>query len=252
MAQAKKEVVYGIHAVRHSLKFSPEAVLELWIKNDKKPSKEIAQITRLADKHNISTQIVNSKAMDDKARSSQHQGVILIRQPYETKNENQLATWLQDNDDKKKLFLVLDNVQDPHNLGACLRTADAANVDGIIVSKDKSVGITSVVSKVASGAVETVPFYMVTNLARTLRELKQHNIWVIGTAGEAESSLYQVDFNASIALVLGAEGQGLRENTRKQCDQLIRIPMRGTVESLNVSVATGVCLFEVLRQREKT
>ncbi len=250
MARMNKEFVYGIHAVRHVLEQTPDAVLELWIKDDKKQSAELDQIIKIARKNTIALQTVSARTLENKTHSSQHQGIALLRRTRHLSNENDLEAWLRENEDKTKLFLILDNVQDPHNLGACLRTADAVGVDGLIVSKDKSVGLTATVSKVASGAAETVSFYTVTNLARTIRKLKEHNIWIMGGDGEAKQSLYETDFTSSVALVLGAEGKGLRENTRKHCDQLISIPMQGTVESLNVSVATGVCLFEVLRQRQ--
>jgi 23S rRNA (guanosine2251-2'-O)-methyltransferase len=147
------------------------------------------------------------------------------------------------------LLLVLDGVTDPHNLGACLRVADGAGVHAVIAPKDHAAGINATVAKVASGAAETVPYFMVTNLARTLGELKERNIWVIGTSGDAPKTLYQVDMTGPTALVLGAEGPGMRQLTRKTCDELISIPMQGAVESLNVSVASGVCLYEALRQR---
>ena len=147
------------------------------------------------------------------------------------------------------LLLVLDGVTDPHNLGACLRVADGAGAHAVIAPKDHAAGLNATVSKVASGAAETVPYFMVTNLARTLNELKERNIWIIGTAGEAEKSIYQVEMKGPTALVLGAEGPGMRQLTRKTCDELVHIPMKGAVDSLNVSVASGVCLYEALRQR---
>jgi 23S rRNA (guanosine2251-2'-O)-methyltransferase len=147
------------------------------------------------------------------------------------------------------LLLVLDGVTDPHNLGACLRVADGAGAHAVIAPKDHAAGLNATVSKVASGAAETVPYFMVTNLARTLNELKERNIWIIGTAGEAEKSIYQVELKGPTALVLGAEGPGMRQLTRKTCDELVHIPMKGAVDSLNVSVASGVCLYEALRQR---
>ncbi len=147
------------------------------------------------------------------------------------------------------MLLILDGVQDPHNLGACLRTADAAGVQALIAPKDKAVGLTAVACKVASGAARTVPYVQVTNLARTIAGLKERGIWLIGTAGEAEAGLFETDLSSSLALVMGGEGKGLRRLTRERCDRLVRLPMLGTVESLNVSVATGVCLYEVLRQR---
>jgi 23S rRNA (guanosine2251-2'-O)-methyltransferase len=147
------------------------------------------------------------------------------------------------------LLLVLDGVTDPHNLGACLRVADGAGAHAVIAPKDHAAGINATVAKVASGAAETVPYFMVTNLARTLGELKERNIWIIGTSDDAPKTVYQVDLKAPVALVLGAEGQGMRQLTRKTCDELVGIPMKGAVESLNVSVASGVCLYEALRQR---
>jgi 23S rRNA (guanosine2251-2'-O)-methyltransferase len=147
------------------------------------------------------------------------------------------------------LLLVLDGITDPHNLGACLRVADGAGVHAVIAPKDHAVGINATVAKVASGAAETVPYLMVTNLARTLGELKERNIWCIGTSGDAPKSIYQMDLKTPTALVLGAEGSGMRQLTRKSCDELAHIPMRGAVESLNVSVASSVCLYEALRQR---
>jgi 23S rRNA (guanosine2251-2'-O)-methyltransferase len=147
------------------------------------------------------------------------------------------------------LLLVLDGVTDPHNLGACLRVADGAGVHAVIAPKDHAVGVNATVAKVASGAAETVPYFMVTNLARTLNELKERNIWCIGTSDDAPKTLYEVDLKGPVALVLGAEGEGIRQLTRKTCDELVRLPMKGAVESLNVSVASGVCLYEAVRQR---
>jgi len=153
------------------------------------------------------------------------------------------------NERVQPLILVLDGVTDPHNLGACLRVADGAGVHAVIAPKDHAAGINATVAKVASGAAETVPYFMVTNLARTLNELKERNIWVLGTSDAAEKTLYQVDLKGPLALVLGAEGEGMRQLTAKTCDELVRIPMHGVLESLNVSVAAGVCLYEALRQR---
>jgi 23S rRNA (guanosine2251-2'-O)-methyltransferase len=150
---------------------------------------------------------------------------------------------------KNPLLLVLDGVTDPHNLGACLRVADGAGAHAVIAPKDHAAGISAIVSKVASGAAETMPYFMVTNLARTLGELKERNIWCIGTSEDAEKTIYEVDLKGAVALVLGAEGEGMRQLTRKTCDDLVSIPMHGAVESLNVSVASGVCLYEALRQR---
>lgn len=193
---------------------------------------------------------VERKKLDKLADGMNHQGVVLEVSLPEELSENELKTAVE-HLLEPALFLVLDNVQDPHNLGACLRTADASGVHGIIITKDNAVGITPTVCKVASGAAETVPVYMVTNLARTLRWLKTEGLWIIGTAGEAEQTFYQSDFTVPMALVIGAEESGMRRLTREQCDVLVKLPMLGTVESLNLSVATGVLLYEVLRQRLK-
>ena len=166
----------------------------------------------------------------------------------QVKGDNELLRQL-DSLDEPAFLLILDTITDPHNLGACLRTADAAGVHAVIAPKDKAVGITSTVSKVACGAAETVPFYQVTNLARCLKELQDRGVWLYGTAGEASESVYKTDLKGPIAIVMGAEGKGLRRLTREACDHLIHIPMKGDVSSLNVSVAAGVCLFEALRQR---
>ncbi len=184
-----------------------------------------------------------------------HQGVVAIAQPVnQATSLDELLEDLEasaDRDDKRAnpLILVLDGETDPHNLGAVLRVADGAGAHAVIAPKDHAVGINATVSKVASGAAETMPYFMVTNLARTLNELKERNIWIIGTSDDAEKTIYDVDLKGPVALVLGAEGPGMRQLTRKTCDELVSIPMRGAVESLNVSVASGVCLYEALRQR---
>jgi 23S rRNA (guanosine2251-2'-O)-methyltransferase len=186
--------------------------------------------------------------LDKLADSNNHQGIVIeVEMPAELSESDlkNAVLMLSGN----PLFLVLDNVQDPHNFGACLRTADAAGVHGVIITKDNATGITPTVCKVASGAAETVPVYQVTNLSRTLRWLKEQGIWVMGAAGEAVKTAYQVDLTVPLALVVGAEGKGLRRLTKEQCDVLIKLPMQGKVESLNLSVATGVLLYETVRQR---
>ena len=183
------------------------------------------------------------------AGSAGHQGVVARAQPLPARTSlDDLLDGLQ----VPPLLLVLDGVTDPHNLGACLRVADGAGAHAVIAPKDHAVGINATVAKVASGAAETVPYFMVTNLARTLGELKERQIWCLGLSDEATQSLYQADLKAATALVLGAEGAGLRQLTRKTCDALVSIPMLGAVESLNVSVATGICLYEAVRQRQGT
>ncbi len=248
MSKSSKIIIYGLHAVRHALLYSTQTCIEVWINKDKKDNQDLSEIISTAKKNNISLQLVNQKVLEEKSGATQHQGVILLREAYNILNEKDLEQVLNDTQEKNQLFLILDNVQDPHNLGACFRTADAVGVDGIITAKDRSVSLTPTVCKVASGAVESVPFYTVTNLARTLRNLKDNNVWIYGLAGEAKQSIHQTKFIGSTAIVMGAEGDGLRENTKKHCDQLVNIPMQGNVESLNVSVAAAVCLYEVLKQ----
>jgi len=195
----------------------------------------------------VKVSTADSDRLEKAAGHKQHQGVVAFAK--ELVKSNDLFEII-DTHGKNTLLLVLDGITDPHNLGACLRSADAAGVHAVVLPKDKSVGITPVVSKVACGAAETVPVITVTNLARTLEEIQDAGVWCIGTAGEASDTLYDADLNGPIAWVLGAEGDGMRRLTREKCDQLVQIPMIGSVESLNVSVASSVCLFETLRQRQ--
>lgn len=241
------ENIYGIHAVSAFLSNAPERLIEVYVlkgREDKRLQPLLNELYHLG----ISVQFLNRQTLDKKADGEVHQGIIARVQPAKELNENDLELILQSR--QNPLLLVLDGVTDPHNLGACLRTADAAGVTAVIVPKDKSAQLTSIARKVACGAAETVPLIRVTNLARILRDLQQqHNVWVIGTAGEATESLYQTKLTGALALVMGAESEGMRRLTREHCDQLVSIPMAGSVSSLNVSVATGVCLFEIVRQR---
>jgi len=240
------EIVFGIHAVTNLLKRSPERVREVYLQQGRDDEK-LQTLFSLAKKNSIHVQVVKKHFLEEKAQGN-HQGVAARAKPVQAKGENELLAQL-DALEGPPLLLVLDTITDPHNLGACLRTADAAGVHAVIAPKDKAVGITATVSKVACGAAESVPFYQVTNLARTLKELQDRGIWLFGTAGEASESVYKTDLKGPIAIVMGAEGKGLRRLTREACDHLIHIPMAGDVSSLNVSVATGVCLFEAVRQR---
>ncbi|MDY4594251.1 MAG: 23S rRNA (guanosine(2251)-2'-O)-methyltransferase RlmB [[Pasteurella] aerogenes] len=241
------ENIYGIHAVNAFLRRAPERLIEVYVlkgREDKRLQPLLNELHQLG----ISVQFLHRDSLDKKANGEVHQGIIARVQATKELNEQDLDQILQHQ--QAPLLLVLDGVTDPHNLGACLRTADAAGVCAVIVPKDKSAQLTSIARKVACGAAESVPLIRVTNLTRTLRELQQqHNIWVIGTAGEATETLYQSKLTGPLALVMGAEGDGMRRLTRETCDQLISIPMAGSVSSLNVSVATGVCLFEIVRQR---
>lgn len=241
------EMIFGIHAVSSLLSRSPEKMIEVYVLKGREDKRLISLLEQLKQ-FGISTQFMNRATLDKKANGENHQGIIARVQPQKELNEADLDRTLEQSE--SPFLLILDGVTDPHNLGACLRTADAAGVTAVIVPKDKSAQLNAIVRKVACGAAENVPLIRVTNLARTLRELQQkYNIWVVGTAGEATQTLYQTSFKGAIALIMGAEGDGMRRLTREHCDELISIPMAGSVSSLNVSVATGICLFEIVRQR---
>ncbi len=243
----KPSKLFGLHAVQAALDYSPKTINQAWV-DAQRQDKRLQQIIDHLRDLGIEPEQADRKRLDKLADNNNHQGIVIkVDMPTEL-SEHDLQTAVE-NLTATALFLVLDNVQDPHNLGACLRTADATGANGVIVTKDNATGITPTVCKVACGAAETIPVYQVTNLARTLRWLKEHGVWVMGTADDAEQTAYQTDLNLPLALVLGAEGAGMRRLTREQCDVLIRLPMLGTVESLNVSVAAGVLLYETVRQR---
>ncbi|RQW61623.1 23S rRNA (guanosine(2251)-2'-O)-methyltransferase RlmB [Vibrio viridaestus] len=240
------EFIYGIHAINAVLEKSPDRLIEAFVLKGRQDDRLMPVLNQL-QQMGISIQQMGRKALDDKAQGANHQGIIAKVKPAKALNEHDLDDILATAD--KPLILVLDGVTDPHNLGACLRNADAAGVAAVIVPKDKSAPMTATVSKVACGAAETVPLVRVTNLARTMRALQEKGIWFVGTAGEATQDIYQSKLTGPIAIVMGAEGDGMRRLTRETCDELIKIPMAGSVSSLNVSVATGICLFEAVRQR---
>lgn len=244
-----KQFTFGLHAVLSLLQNQPERVIRLCIQQGH-DEKKLVSILRLAKELDISIEQSSRQELDRLSQSSQHQGVVALCNKAHVYSENDLKALLE-KIEGPPFILILDGVQDPHNLGACFRSAEAAGVNVIITPKDKSVGLTSVVSKVASGAVETVPFMQVTNLARALDTLKAMGVWIYGAAAEASQSLFQTDLSGPVAIVLGAEGSGLRRLTREHCDLLLKVPMQGSVSSLNVSVATGIFLFEVVRQRQK-
>ncbi len=241
--------IYGLHAVLSLLQHHPERVLRLCVQRDKQ-EKKLETLLQIATQENVVIALLSKQELDRMTQEANHQGVIAECKKSPAYTERDLASILQQAT-TPPFVLVLDGVQDPHNLGACFRAADAAGVHAIIAPKDKAVGVTAVVSKVASGAVETVPFVQVTNLVRTLEILKELGVWIYGACAEAKQTLYQTDLTGPVAMVLGAEGTGLRRLTREHCDALINIPMRGTVASLNVSVAAGIFLFEVVRQQQK-
>jgi 23S rRNA (guanosine2251-2'-O)-methyltransferase len=238
---------YGLHAVRALLERQPERVRKLWLQAGRDDAR-LAQVRTLAQEHGIRVETRPAVELDRMAGQGAHQGRLAESGPAPQQGEGDLDDIVRDAGDRT-LLLVLDGVQDPHNLGACLRTADAAGVQAVIAPRDRAVGLTAAARKVAAGAAETVPFIQVTNLARTLRRLKELGVWIVGTAGMAEQDLYGSDLRGPLAVVMGAEGSGLRRLTREACDFTVRLPMRGAVESLNVAVATGVVLYEVLRQR---
>ncbi len=238
--------MFGWHAVEAVLKREPERLQQVWIQTGRQ-DKRVKSITDTLDSLGVRWKVVHRRELDERV-SGVHQGIVAAVSESREWTEDDLLAQLAGSD-KPPFLLVLDGVTDPHNLGACMRTADAVGVQAVIVPKDKSASLTPVARKVACGAAETVPFVRVTNLARFLRSLQDQGVWLIGTAGEANATLYQADFKGPVALVMGAEGKGMRRLTREHCDQLINIPMLGHVDSLNVSVATGVCLYEALRQR---
>ncbi|MCL9776350.1 23S rRNA (guanosine(2251)-2'-O)-methyltransferase RlmB [Vibrio methylphosphonaticus] len=240
------EFIYGIHAVKAVLEKDPARFIEAFVLKGRQDDRLLPLLNELGQ-IGCSIQQMGRKVLDDKASGANHQGIIAKVKPAKQLNENDLETILASHE--QPLFLILDGVTDPHNLGACLRNADAAGVAAVIVPKDKSAPLTATVSKVACGAAETVPLVRVTNLARTMRAMQEHGVWIAGTAGEATHDVYQAKLTGPLAIVMGAEGDGMRRLTRETCDDLIKIPMAGSVSSLNVSVASGVCLFEAVRQR---
>ncbi|MEI6334603.1 MAG: 23S rRNA (guanosine(2251)-2'-O)-methyltransferase RlmB [Methylococcaceae bacterium] len=248
----KLSKLFGLHSVQAALDYSPKKIHQAWVdsgRQDKRLTQAIDDLAALG----IVPEKVDRKRLDRLADNNNHQGIVIeVEMPGEL-SESDLKTAVENlSETQTALFLVLDNVQDPHNFGACLRTADATGVQGVIITKDNATGITPTVCKVASGAAETVPVYQVTNLARTLRWLKGEGLWIMGAAGETAQTVYTADFTVPMALVVGAEGKGLRRLTKEQCDVLVSVPMLGQVESLNLSVATGVLLYEAVRQRSLT
>lgn len=239
--------IVGIHAVQAAVDYSASKIHKLWVDSQRK-DKRLVSLTHQLQKLDLVLEVTDRKRLDKMADGKNHQGIIAEVEMPSVHSENDLKHRVKTLSDVP-FFLVLDQVQDPHNLGACLRTANAAGVHGIIITKDNSSGITPAVCKVACGAAEIVPVYQVTNLARTLRWLKEQNIWVMGATGETDQSIFSADLTIPLAIVMGAEGTGMRRLTGEQCDFLVKIPMVGQVESLNVSVAAGIMIYEVFKQR---
>lgn len=238
-------LIYGFHAITAKLRQDPESLREILIDGDRQDARA-RDLLRHAELQGVRVILADGKRLDDLAGGGRHQGVV-ARLDGERKAAH--LDDVLDTLEEPAFLLVLDGVTDPRNLGACLRVADAAGVHAVIAPKDRSAGLNDVAIKTACGAAESVPYVMVTNLARTLRELKEREIWVVGTAGEATQDLYAAEWPQATAWVMGAEGEGMRRLTRETCDQLVSIPMHGSVDSLNVSVAAGVCLFEARRRR---
>ena len=248
MASSPK-VLFGFHAVGVRIKTAPKSVLEVFFDVSRRDAR-MRQFTDRCREAGIRLIESDGLRLAKMCGSHGHQGVVArVEAVALVTSLDELLEQLEADGVDQPLLLVLDGVTDPHNLGACLRVADGAGAHAVIAPKDHAAGINATVAKVASGAAETMPYFMVTNLARTLNELKERNIWCIGTSDDATKTIYDVDLKGPVALILGAEGEGMRQLTRKTCDDLVRIPMRGAVESLNVSVASGVCLYEALRQR---
>ena len=244
---ADLRLIYGFHAITSRIRQNADGVLEIYLQAARTDPR-MRDLMKLAESNRVRIITVDAKRLDGMAGGKRHQGVAAR---VDASRRVQHLDDVLDTIEEPPLLLVLDGVQDPHNLGACLRSADAFGVHAVIAPKDRAVGITATVEKVACGAAETVPYITVTNLARTLRELKKRDIWVVGAAGEAEQDLHGFKHKGALAWVLGAEGEGLRRLTRETCDELVRIPMCGSIESLNVSVSAGICLFEAKRQRNE-
>lgn len=240
------DMIFGIHAVKAVLASDPVRFIEVFVLKGREDDRLLPLITELQTL-GITIQEAGRKALDDKVDGASHQGIIARVRPGKQYNENNLDDLLATQENP--LLLILDGVTDPHNLGACLRNADAAGAVAVIVPKDRSAQLNATASKVACGAAEIMPLVRVTNLARTMRALQDKGVWIVGTAGEATHDIYHSKLTGPLAIVMGAEGEGMRRLTRETCDDLIKIPMAGSVSSLNVSVATGICLFEAVRQR---
>jgi 23S rRNA (guanosine2251-2'-O)-methyltransferase len=244
---AEQALVHGLHAVRWLLQRHPERVRQVWMQKGRDDARA-TQIITLAGRAGIAVQTAEARTLDTMTATASHQGVVAAVVPSAPWNDARLQDYLA-TVQEPALLLLLDGVQDPHNLGACLRTADACGAHAVIVPRDRAVGLNATVRKVAAGAAETVPLVAVTNLARTMRALKEQGIWLLGAAADAQQRSYDTELTGPVGIVLGGEGEGLRRLTRESCDVLVSLPMAGAIESLNVSVATGMILYEAVRQR---
>ncbi len=248
MSAQVTEIIFGFHSVEALIRNEPASILQLLVEKNRK-DKRMTQLVEHAQAQGIAIDYLKKSDLEKQAGSKKTQGIAARCKPASKQPDVSLDSLLQKPD---VFLLILDGVTDPHNLGACLRTADAAGVDAVIVPKDRAAGLTPTARKVACGAAESINFFAVTNLARTLKQLSDNEVWIVGTAGETDTSLYDLKLQGKLAIIMGAEEKGMRRLTREHCDQLVKLPMAGQVESLNVSVATGVCLFEAVRQRSRS
>ncbi|MCB5363245.1 23S rRNA (guanosine(2251)-2'-O)-methyltransferase RlmB [Pusillimonas sp. CC-YST705] len=246
---SSQQILAGFHAVTARLRHAPSTIQQIYI-DASRQDKRMAGLMSQAEAAGLKCSAVPAERLDGLARGTRHQGVVALAQANELANDLDEILDTLEAQGTAPFLLLLDGVTDPHNLGACLRTADAAGVHAVIAPRDRAVGLNATVQRVACGAAETVPYLMVTNLARTMRHLKTRDVWVVGTDDQASGDLYQVQARRPMAWVMGAEGEGMRRLTRETCDELVRLPMLGAVESLNVSVASAICLYETVRQRQ--
>jgi len=247
LKKSKYEHIFGFHAVQQKLKNDPSRIVELWVQQTRNDVK-IQNLLKQVKKQGIAIQLVQKKTLDKLTENGHHQGVVVLCKAHPVKTKTTLEDILASLT-APPFLLILDEIQDPHNLGACLRTADAAGINAVIIPKNQACKLTAIVRAVACGAADTVPLIEVTNLANTLRWLKEQGIWLVGATEQTQTPLFEANLTGPLALVFGSEGVGLRRLTQEICDVLIRIPMLGKVENLNVSVATGICLYEAVRQR---
>jgi len=244
----KHEHIFGFHAVQQKLKSdSSHHVLELWVQQ-KRQDVKIQTLLKQAKQQGIAIQSVQKKTLDKITENGHHQGVVVLCKAHLVKTKTTLKDILASLTEQPFL-LILDEIQDPHNLGACLRTADAAGINAVIIPKNQACKLTAIVRSVACGAADTIPLIEVTNLANTLRWLKKQGIWLIGATEQTQTTIFETKLTGPLAIIVGSEGMGLRRLTQEICDVLVRLPMLGKVENLNVSVATGICLYEAMRQR---
>ncbi|HFD13145.1 MAG TPA: 23S rRNA (guanosine(2251)-2'-O)-methyltransferase RlmB [Crenotrichaceae bacterium] len=241
-------IASGFHAVQTVLDWDPQRINNVWVDKNRSDTRIRSVLQQLSD-NNISVEYADKHTLDRLSENSNHQGIVVKLSVAAMLTENELLSLLE-NINKPPLLLILDQIQDPHNFGACLRTADAAGVDAVIIAKDNSVGFTPTVLKTSSGALDYVPVCRVTNLCRTIKTIQKKGVWVVGASDDGDQSIHDADLQGAVAIVMGSEHSGMRRLVRKACDFIVNIPMLGRVESLNVSVATGVVLYEVLRQRQ--